>query len=60
MDKSGLLLMEKTWERIQTKTFTKWVNSHLKKGYVARSLVVGPSVVDDASGVWGASNSLIA
>jgi len=24
-------LMEKTWERIQTKTFTKWVNSHLRK-----------------------------
>jgi len=29
--KSGLLLMEKTWEKIQQKTFTKWVNSHLNK-----------------------------
>lgn len=28
---SGKLLLEKTWERIQRKTFTGWVNSHLRK-----------------------------
>jgi actinin alpha len=27
--------MEKTWERIQQKTFTKWVNSHLRKRKLA-------------------------
>lgn len=28
---SGKLLLERTWERIQRKTFTGWVNSHLRK-----------------------------
>eukprot|EP01103_Thecamoeba_quadrilineata_P002430 TRINITY_DN12390_c0_g1_i1.p1 TRINITY_DN12390_c0_g1~~TRINITY_DN12390_c0_g1_i1.p1 ORF type:complete len:1553 (+),score=563.11 TRINITY_DN12390_c0_g1_i1:26-4660(+) len=30
-ENSGPLLMNKTWETIQQKTFTKWVNSHLRK-----------------------------
>jgi len=28
---SGWMVMEKAWEQIQKKTFTKWVNSHLSK-----------------------------
>jgi len=28
---SGYVVMEKAWEQIQKKTFTKWVNSHLAK-----------------------------
>jgi len=30
-DSSGKLLMDKSWELVQKKTFTKWVNSHLAK-----------------------------
>eukprot|EP01114_Cavostelium_apophysatum_P023733 TRINITY_DN903_c0_g1_i2.p1 TRINITY_DN903_c0_g1~~TRINITY_DN903_c0_g1_i2.p1 ORF type:complete len:941 (-),score=409.02 TRINITY_DN903_c0_g1_i2:2112-4934(-) len=30
-DASGALLFDKAWEKIQKKTFTKWVNSHLQK-----------------------------
>jgi len=28
---SGYLVMDKQWEKIQKKTFSKWVNSHLAK-----------------------------
>eukprot|EP01104_Vermistella_antarctica_P012828 TRINITY_DN3785_c0_g1_i1.p1 TRINITY_DN3785_c0_g1~~TRINITY_DN3785_c0_g1_i1.p1 ORF type:complete len:1558 (-),score=732.09 TRINITY_DN3785_c0_g1_i1:173-4762(-) len=31
MSSSSRFLMEKTWERIQQKTFTKWINSHMSK-----------------------------
>jgi hypothetical protein len=34
-DNSGPFLMNKTWETIQQKTFTKWVNSHLRKRALA-------------------------
>lgn len=44
---SGELLMERTWERIQEKTFTKWVNSHLRK----RKLVLENLKTDLSNGV---------
>jgi actinin alpha len=46
-DKSGNLLMEKTWERIQQKTFTKWFNSHLRK----RKLAIENLQTDLADGI---------
>jgi len=42
-----IMIMEKTWERIQKKTFTGWVNNHLKK----RGLKVEDLTTDLSSGI---------
>lgn len=44
---SGKFVMEKTWERIQQKTFTKWINSHLRK----RKLAIEDIAKDLSDGV---------
>jgi len=45
--KSEKLLLEKTWEKIQQKTFTKWINSKLAK----RALSITDLQTDFANGV---------
>lgn len=44
---TGKFLMERTWEKIQQKTFTKWVNSHLRK----RKLAINDLQKDFGDGV---------
>lgn len=46
VDSSGKFVMEKTWERIQQKTFTKWMNTYLRK----RSLAIEDLGKDLADG----------
>jgi len=43
----GVSVFEKTWERIQIKTFTGWVNSHLSK----RGIIVADLFTDFADGL---------